>query len=103
MINNELIYKYYNINKFIFNVTNNLLLCIINISDSYSLLFFEDEMNNKNPIPEEINVYEYDTKNNIYKILFDKMNNSQIILFYGNNYKIEYNGKVLFTYKPTSL
>jgi hypothetical protein len=90
-----------NTSNFVYTITDNIILNIVKLSHGYSILYCMDKMNQKIPIPEGINIFEYN-KNIRYKIALNKINNEVFHLFCDHNYLIEYNNNMILDIQSKS-
>jgi hypothetical protein len=59
-------------NKYLYNISSNMLLHIKRINHNVAILYFTDEMNNKINVPDDIVVYTNDYQNS-NKIIIEKL------------------------------
>jgi hypothetical protein len=86
-----------------YKINDSITLRIIKQIPKIYVLHFTDECGNIIPIPKYILVYECDGVSNICKIALNRTNDYTFHLFCDNNYKIEYDNKVIIDVKSPAL
>jgi hypothetical protein len=97
-MNNEILFNYNNENdNFIYDINDDIILHIKRFDKSMANLYFTDKLHFKIKVPSNIIVYTYDINNN--KIIYNLSNNMQYVLYWINNYDIEYNNNIILKIK----